>query len=56
MTPHNCKKCKSENTHRKTRRTLVDRFFMSLLGYYPWECEMCWHRFYAKSRGRRLRS
>jgi len=42
-----CPTCKSNNGRRSRRRSAADYLF-SFVGLYPWRCEDCYSRFYAR--------
>jgi hypothetical protein len=48
-----CKDCHSTNTARSTRKTFLERVILKGLGFHPWKCLTCKHRFYTRQRGRR---
>jgi predicted Zn-ribbon and HTH transcriptional regulator len=39
-----CPKCKSDNAHRSHRRNSLERA-LAALGFYPYRCQKCDHRF-----------
>jgi len=48
-----CKRCGNYRTVRAHRRSLLQRTFWVRLGYFPWKCLDCSHRFMSKDRGHR---
>jgi len=50
-----CTKCGSQRTSRRERQGFFQKTILSGLGFYPWECNSCWKRFYSAERGHRQR-
>ena len=44
-------KCAEQSAARRTRNGVIDQF-LSVLGWYPWDCMMCGRHFYRRVRGR----
>jgi hypothetical protein len=47
-----CPQCRGYHTTRAHRRTFFQKVVFTRLGYYPWKCIDCSHRFLSKNRGR----
>jgi hypothetical protein len=50
-----CTKCGSQRTSRREREGFFQKTILPALGFYPWECNSCWKRFYSSERGQRVR-
>ncbi len=50
-----CKRCGSDRTSRMPRKGFFQEKLMFKLGYFPWECNSCWKRFWSRQRGKRVR-
>ena len=50
-----CPKCKERQCSRKKRDGLWQRFILSRLGWYPWQCTSCRKIFLVKERGKSKR-
>jgi hypothetical protein len=51
----NCKRCGQGKLTRIARKTLLQKFIFSRLGYYPWLCPLCKAEVLRKDRGDRRR-
>ena len=50
-----CPRCRSYHTTRAHRRSFFQKIVLFRLGYFPWKCIDCAHRFLSKDRGHNLR-
>ena len=46
-----CPQCHGYHTTRAHRRTFLQKVVFVRLGYYPWKCVDCSHRFLSNDRG-----
>ena len=47
-----CRVCHGYHTTRAHRRGFFQKFILHHLGYFPWKCIDCSHRFLIRDRGR----
>jgi predicted RNA-binding Zn-ribbon protein involved in translation (DUF1610 family) len=50
-----CPKCGERQCSRRKREGLFQRFFLSRLGWFPWQCSSCRKIFLVKERGKSKR-
>jgi DNA-directed RNA polymerase subunit RPC12/RpoP len=50
-----CPRCRGYHTTRAHRRSFFQKFVLFRLGYFPWKCIDCNHRFFSQDRGHNLR-
>jgi hypothetical protein len=49
-----CYWCGSTAHRRVNRRSVLEKTFLSLIGFFPWECVICRKRVYFRDDGHRL--